>query len=347
VEIILMRSLKLIIWDLDETILTGILEEGDENLNPVALKAMSQLGERGILQALATQNSPELILLALEKFGWSETFVQVKADWGSKARKIKHILHTLAINPLDAAFVDEDPFERVSISTQLSQLTAWSIADLQKYLDDTDGLIVTEEAHRRPQMYREQQVRIWNEENADHYSDFLRSCNIQLTIRPYSSADAPRAEELLTRAHRMNLGVLPVAEAIARLNRPDDHHVIMAEMKDIYGEMGRCGLIHLTPLPTGEAMIESLVISCRIRARGLSLALLVGLLRYPENNFQKYRCRYIFNGSNRPLRMLLLGVGFKPQFGTDELVLHVDQLMNMELPDWVGLNYRPALEAAW
>ena len=83
-----MRILKLVIWDLDETILTGILEEGDEEVNPLASELMRQLNERGILQALATQNPPEIIPRVIEKFDWSALFVQVEADLGPKAKKI-------------------------------------------------------------------------------------------------------------------------------------------------------------------------------------------------------------------------------------------------------------------
>lgn len=333
-----MRILKLVIWDLDETILTGILEEGDEEINPLASELMRQLNERGILQALATQNPPDIIPRTIEKFGWSELFVQVEADLGPKAKKVRRILDTLGVNILDTAFVDEDPFERASIAAQIKGITSWSITDLAAYSDSSSGA-VTEESQRRPQMYRQQQTRIQDEETASDYSDFLRSCNIQITIRPYVSEDAMRAEELLTRTHRMNLGVLPVDEAITRLNRPEEHHVVVAEMKDIYGDMGRCGIIHLTPDEQGGAVIESLAISCRTRARGLSLAMLVGLLRHPDSKFQKYRCRYVNNGSNRPLRMLLMGTGFKPQSDTDELMLDADQLTGTELPDWVNVDY--------
>jgi len=338
-----LRILKLVIWDLDETILTGILEEGDEEINPTASKVMRLLDERGILQALATQNPPDVIPAAIQKFGWSDLFVQVEADLGPKAKKVKRILDILGVNPLDIAFVDEDPFERGSISAQIADITACSIADLEAYLEG-DSTIVTEEARHRPQMYREQQARIRGEEDAGEYVDFLRSCSIQITVRPYLPEDAMRAEELLTRTHRMNLGVLPVDEAVARLNRPGEHHVVVAEMKDVYGDMGRCGIIHLTPNADGEALIDSLAISCRTRARGLSLAMLVGLLSHTNTQFERYRCRYVFNGSNRPLRMLLMGAGFKPQPGTDELVLDADRLMSMELPDWVHIDYQFACE---
>ena len=250
-------------------------------------------------------------------------------------------MDSLGVHPLDTAFVDEDPFERDSISAQIADITACSITDLEAYLEG-DSVRVTDEARRRPQMYREQQARTRGEDTASDYNDFLRACDIRLTIRPYCTADAERAEELLTRTHRMNLGVLPVDEATARLNRPGEHHVVVAEMKDVYGDMGRCGIVHLPPNEAGEALIESLAISCRTRARGLSLAMLVGMLSHTDAQFERYRCRYVFSGSNRPLRMLLMGAGFKPQPGTDELVLDSDRLASMELPDWVHIDYQLA-----
>lgn len=337
-----MRILKLVIWDLDETILAGILEEGNEQVDPDAGAALRELDKRGTLQALATQNRPEAIAAAIPRLGWSDLFVQVEADLGPKARKVKRILDTLGVNPLDTAFVDNDPFERASISVQIAGITGWSVADLAAHLAGVSAPGVTDEARRRPQMYREQQARTQGEETAADYADFLRSCNIRLTIRPYAPDDALRAQELLTRTHQMNLGVLPAGEAIARLNRPGEHNVVVAEMQDIYGDMGRCGIVHLTPVQDHQAVIESLAISCRTRARGLSLALLVGLLRHPVAAFETYRCRYISNGSNLPLRMLLMSAGFKPRPGTDELALHAGRLARIELPNWAHISYQPA-----
>lgn len=331
-----MRILKLVIWDLDETVLTGILEEGDETINPVADKVMAELRDRGILQALATQNPSEIILPAIEKFGWEDLYVQVEADLGPKIRKVNRILNTLEVNPVDVAFIDDDAFERDSIAVQVPGITSWSVSEVAAYLE-TNNSEITEEGRRRPEMYREQLARTQAEEEYVDYEAFLRTCQIEITIRPYEPNDAKRVGELLTRTHRMNLGILPVEEAISRLSQPDEHHVIVAEMRDAYGDMGRVGIIHFRPADNGDAIIESLAISCRTRARGLSLAMLVGMLRHPRAKFDKYRCRYVFNGSNRPLRMLLMGSGFKPDRDTDEVILTKEQLEQVELPDWVNI----------
>jgi FkbH-like protein len=334
-----MRILKLVIWDLDETLLTGILVEGDKEANSQAERLLAELEERGVLQALATQNQPEIVPSALKLLGWSDLFVQVVVSLGPKAKKVKAILKALDISPLDAVFVDEDPFERGAIAAQIPGITAWSVSELEAFLAG-DITVVTEEGRRRAQMYREQQVRERDGSGAVDYETFLHSCNIQLTIRPYVPADALRVEELLTRTHRMNLGAIPAEEAIARLNQPAEHRVIVAEMRDVYGDMGRCGVIHLAPNGSGEALIESLAISCRTRARGLSLAMLVGLLRHPYARFQRYRCRYIANNANRPLRMLLMAAGFRPQQGTDWLTLEAEDLDRLELPVWAHFEYR-------
>jgi FkbH-like protein len=242
------------------------------------------------------------------------------------------------VDPLDTVFVDEDPFERDSIAVQVPSISAWSIADLQAYIENK-AVTVTEEGRRRPAMYIEQQARARDEEATDNYIDFLRSCNIRIKIRPYGQEDAQRVRELLTRTHRMNLGVLPVEEAIARLNQPGEHHVVVAEMRDKYGDMGRCGVIYLSPNADNGAMIESLAISCRTRARGLSLTMLVGLLRHPQVEFQRFSCPYIFNGQNRLLRMLFLAAGFKLQRDTNNLILSAEHLAKVALPDWVHLSY--------
>ena len=39
-----------------------------------------------------------------------------------------------------------------------------------------------------------------------------------------------------------------------------------------------------------------------------------------------------------------MGAGFKPEASTDELVLYVDRLANVELPDWIHINYLSAPE---
>jgi FkbH-like protein len=331
-----MRVLKLVIWDLDETILTGILEEGSEAIDPAAGELMGRLSARGTLQALATHNQPEVLLPAIRRFQLAGLFVRTEASLGPKAGVVRRMLTDLAVSPSEAVFIDGDPFERDSMAFQVPGLSAWSIPELRAYLDE-NPITVTEEGKRRPEMYLEEQARARDEETAGDYEEFLRRCDIRIRIRPFASPDRERARELLERTHRMNLGVLSLEEAVERLDQASGG-VVIGELSDRYGDMGRCAVAHLSPDAAGGADIEGLAISCRTRARGLALSMLVGLLRHPRNTYQLVRCRYVFNGVNRPLRMLLMAAGFKSQPGMDHLVLSADRLAQTALPDWVRIS---------
>jgi predicted enzyme involved in methoxymalonyl-ACP biosynthesis len=137
----------------------------------------------------------------------------------------------------------------------------------------------------------------------------------------------------------MNLGVLDAQEALRRVAVPASG-VVIAEMKDVYGDMGRCGVLHVTPREAGQGFIESLAISCRTQARGIALAVLIAMLRHAGTAFTQYRCRYVSTGRNRPLRMALMAAGFKPIPKTDQLVLDVASLQEARPPDWIHVNYQ-------
>jgi FkbH-like protein len=329
--------LKLVLWDLDQTILTGVLEEGDEEISPDAAQALQVLHERGVLQALCTQNTPALVTEAVANYRWTQLFFQIEADLGPKVEKVQRVLEAADIHPSDSWFVDDDAFERDAIRVQIPQINTCSVAELREQLQG-DPVVVTDESKRRTQLYKEDRQRQAEAQVAESYDDFLRSCNVRIAIRPYHRNDIARVKELITRTHRMNLGILPIDEAVRRLG-DDSYRVIIATMKDRYSDMGRCGVAHVTPLGSGQGIIESLAISCRTRSRGLALAMLTGLLRHPQIAYPSYTCRYRSNGRNRPLRMLLMAAGFNPVPESDQLRLETGQLWDLALPDWVELNY--------
>jgi FkbH-like protein len=188
-------------------------------------------------------------------------------------------------------------------------------------------------------MYLQEQLRERAERAGVDYEHFLRSCNTEVSIRPYHPNDVDRIAELLTRTHRMNLGVLSLEQALNRLGRDNKETILVAEVRDRYGDMGRCGVLQLRHEGFDKAVVESLAISCRAKARGLSLSMLIGLLRHPGLRCHQLRCRYVANGMNRPLRMLLMAVGFKRRRQTAELLLSAERLAQTKVPEWIQIRY--------
>src|SRR5262249_53204423 len=111
---------KCLVWDLDNTLLTGTdLESGDEppGADPVLAAVLAELGARGILHALASKNPPEAAAHTARVTGWR--FAAAECGWGSKSGALTKIAATLGIAVDALAFVDDDPYERAEVGPAL------------------------------------------------------------------------------------------------------------------------------------------------------------------------------------------------------------------------------------
>src|SRR5207237_1203933 len=73
------------------------------------LLMLAELGERGILHALASKNPPEAAAHTARVTGWR--FAAAECGWDRKSDALARIAATLGIGVDALAFVDDDPFE--------------------------------------------------------------------------------------------------------------------------------------------------------------------------------------------------------------------------------------------
>ena len=69
-------KIKLIIWDLDDTLWSGTLAEGDDViLLEHRVHAIKALNKHGVVNAICSKNDFNIAKKQLEKFGWWQYFV--------------------------------------------------------------------------------------------------------------------------------------------------------------------------------------------------------------------------------------------------------------------------------
>src|SRR5262249_31919634 len=113
-------TVKCVVWDIDNTLLAGTyLEAGDQppGADPVLTAVLAELGERGILHALASKNPPEAAAHAARVTGWR--VAAAECGWGNKSDALTRIAAALGIAVDALAFVDDDPYERAEVCAAL------------------------------------------------------------------------------------------------------------------------------------------------------------------------------------------------------------------------------------
>jgi FkbH-like protein len=201
-------TIKCVVWDLDETLWSGILLEGGaKQLRPGVEKIIHALDQRGILQSIASKNDHQAAWPRLEALSVAEYFLFPQIHWDSKARSIENIAAKLNIG-LDAiAFIDDQAAERDEVSYFHPDVLPISPLELDSLLEEPrfKPRFVTAESSSRRSLYLADIERDKAEKDFDGKRDaFLASLSMRMIIRRAEIGDLERAEELTVRTNQLN-----------------------------------------------------------------------------------------------------------------------------------------------
>jgi methoxymalonate biosynthesis protein len=319
-------KVKCVVWDIDNTLLTGIyLEAGEQppGADPVLTTVLAELGERGILHALASKNPPEAAAHTARVTGWR--FAAAECGWGRKSDALARIAATLGIGVDALAFVDDDPFERAEVGFALPGVLVLSPEDAAEApgWPEFSPPVITPEARRRAEMYAERQQRQAAERSfGGTKEEFLETVGTRVTIAAATAADVPRLHELAARTRQFNsvAGQPPATGAgpagmtqdwFRDLLAAGDCDVATVRLRDAFGDDGLVGAC-VVMREAGIFTVPLLMMSCRAMGRGVIDALLAWLVRQAARaGARRLRIPCVANSRNVPLRLALAAAGFR------------------------------------
>ncbi|HXT68207.1 MAG TPA: HAD-IIIC family phosphatase [Vicinamibacterales bacterium] len=336
-------TIKLLIWDLDNTLWQGTLLEGDGvELRPGIPEILSTLDRRGILHSIASRNDHDLALEKLAGFGLADYFLYPQINWSSKAGNIQTIIKSINIGADSVAFIDDDPFEREEVRQALPELMildAASAAGLTARAEFTPAFI-TDDSARRRQMYRAEGMRQQAElEFVGAQEGFLASLAMRFTIAPAREGDLQRAEELVNRTNQLNTtGYSYSYDELNAYRSSPDHLLLIASLDDKFGSYGRVGLA-LVEKMTGVWTIKLLLMSCRVMSRGVGTIFLNHIIDEADRAGVRLRAEFRSNGRNRMMLVTYKFGGFKEAARSGEvIVFEHDGRQLQRPPDYVDLR---------
>ena len=335
--------IKCLVWDLDNTLWNGTLLEDDHiYLRPNVTAIIKTLDSRGILHSIASKNDYPTAMQKLQEFGLQDYFLYPQINWNSKASSIKQIARAINIEPNTIAFIDDQPFARDEVHSELPQVLCLDAAELSALLDmpQMNPPYVTQDSQMRRLMYIGNITRNRDEEAfAGPKEAFLASLGMTLTIFPAKKDDLTRAEELTNRTNQLNSpGYTYAYDRLNHFRQSAHHRLLMAKLKDRYGSYGHIGLALLNCTPQVWT-IKLLLMSCRVISRGVVSMMLSHIMHQAKQNHVKLHAEFLPTGHNRMMNITYRFAGFEEIEKRGDLVIFEHNLSTIQpFPEYVTVK---------
>jgi FkbH-like protein len=309
----LVGSAKALFVDLDNTLWDGVMADGPVRHNYEGQELLKELRRAGVLLVALSKNDPANIR-------WEEMrlqpddFVLRKISWRPKPEAVAEAIHELDLAASAFLLLDDNPAECALVEENVPGVRALDPADpfawrtLRRWLD-SPSTKRTPESLKRTEVYREAAQRRRALSAGVDYGSMLASLELVATVRAATEADLERLLELVQRTNQFNTTTRRRSRSeILAMLESDDHHLVVAGLRDRFGDLGVVGVVIINYSRYGFAEIDSFVMSCRAMGFGLEYLLLNDLTSArPE---LVWTGRFIPSDRNGPAAELFPGAGF-------------------------------------
>ena|SRR5436853_1913078 len=337
------KTVKVLVWDLDNTLWNGTLLESDSvQLRDGVRAALDTLDKRGILHSIASKNDHDLAMEKLREFGLERYFLYPQINWNSKAAGVRSIATSINIGLDAVAFIDDEPYEREEVKHSIPEIAVFDSSELDSLADRTEFIpaFITDDSARRREMYLADVERKRAEEQFIGPSEeFLATLGMEFTIARAQEEDLKRAEELTVRTHQLNTtGYTYSFEELNAFRASPNHLLLIAGLTDKFGSYGKIGLTLVEKNPEVWT-IKLFLMSCRVMSRGVGTIFMNHLLGLARDAGVALQAEFLSNNRNRMMLITYKMGGFREvSRDGDFIVLQHDLDRIQPRPDWIDVE---------
>ena len=199
-----MNPIKIVIWDLDETLWRGTLSESGVEADSAVIDTVRELSRRGIINSICSKNDAAAARAELERLGIWEEFVFPEIAWAPKGPAIARILDNCRLRPANALFLDDNRSNREEAQYYNPELEVRGPEFIPQLLDDAALSGKPDPDRRRLAQYRQLEQRSRERHSLGDNRAFLEQSRIEVERIEELEPHRERILELIGRANQLN-----------------------------------------------------------------------------------------------------------------------------------------------
>ncbi len=346
------RSRKCLVLDLDNTLwggvvgddgVAGLLLGNGSSLGEAFIDFQTYaraLSRRGVILAVCSKNDEAN---AFEPFDTHPEMVLRRSDiacfvanWQDKAANLREIAARLNIGLDSLVFADDNPFERNIVRRELPMVAVPELSDdpaqFGRVISDAgyfEGVHLTEEDRERSQQYQATLQRNAALTSMTDMPSYLRSLEMRMHWTRFDAIGQPRIVQLVNKTNQFNLTTRRTSsEEVERIIADPAALSLQIRLIDRFGDNGIISIIaggpagephvgadlaHDIALGSGDLLLHTWLMSCRVLGRGVEQATL-NLVIAEARRLGARRLIGIYRPTpkNNMTRQLYAGFGFTP-----------------------------------
>ena len=271
-------KIKVVFWDLDDTLWTGTLAENDDvKLNPQIVQIIKTLTDRGIINSICSKNDYNLAKKKLQNFNIWDLFVFNSISFNPKGESIKNTLKSMGLRDNNALFIDDNIVNLKEVEFYNKNISVLHVDHCTEILNNPNMQGKNDFSHQKLQQYKQLEEK--NEVSKKFSSNelFLQSCNIKIDIIPYTSSYFDRVYELSEKTNQLNFTKIRMKEnELKNLLNNKLYTTCLVHVVDNFGDYGIIGFYTIF-----QNKLIHYVFSCRCMNMGIE-QWIYAYLNYPE-----------------------------------------------------------------
>ena len=260
-------KVKLVIWDLDNTLWRGTLAEGDEPvLLPGRAELIKTLTSAGIVNSICSKNNFDDAKEILSRMELWDYFVFPKISFAPKGQTVQAILDEMHLRAANTVFIDDEPSNLQEVLFYNPEITVLNQSDCEPFFDSIQIAVDSDSDCSRLNQYKQLERKQQEKKSFASNEEFLRNSNIQLEFVPVDNSDLfERLCELSERTNQLNFtkNRMTSEELMGMLKNPNVE-TRMIRATDNFGDYGFIGFYSLY-----QGNLIHFVFSCRIMNMGI------------------------------------------------------------------------------